>query len=260
MKVKKKKNKKNSLVILGIVVIVLLAVAIVVFAFNASKNKKNDTEYYQPESRYEKAAATIIEGTVTKGWIKVQGTNVDYPVVEEHEIISGVKEYAWISSEYYDGENRMAIYGHNMQNVSYKPLIADPEHKRFEQLLSFVYEDFAKENLYIQYSHDDVDELYKIYAIGFYDFEDDYGYSYDYNMQAESLTNYINDVKTSSIYNYNVDVNNTDELLSLITCTRFFGNSELTTFKIDARKVRDGEKIEKYSVQKSTNYDILGLE
>ena len=260
MKAKNKKNKKNSIVVLGIAVIVLLAIAILIFALGANKKQKKDTEYYVPESRYEKAASTIIEGTVTKGWIKVQGTNIDYPVVEERETISGVKEYAWISSGYYEGENRMAIYGHNIQNVSYKPLVTDSKHKRFEQLLSFVYEDFAKENLYIQYSHDEVDELYKIYAIGFYNYEEDFGYSYDYNMQTEETTKYINNVKNNSIYHYDVEVNNTDNLLSLITCTRFFGNSDLTTFKIDARKVRDGEKIEKYSVQKSTNYDILGLE
>ncbi len=257
-KKKKNKNKRNSLVILGIAVIVLLGIMILVFSFN--ENQKNNTEYYHPESRYEKATSTIIEGTVTKGWIKVQGTNIDYPVVVENETIKGVKEYAWVSSEYYDGETRMAIYGHNIQNVSYKPLITDQKHKRFEQLMSFVYEDFAKENLYVQYSHDGVDELYKIYAVGFYNYEDDRGYSYDYIMQAEELTNYIKNVKTNSIYNYDVDVNNTDELLSLITCTRFFGVNNLTTFKIDARKVRDDEKIEKYSVQKNTNYDILGLE
>lgn len=260
MRAKKKRNKKNSLVILGIVVIVLLGIAIVVFAFNANKNKKNDTEYYHPESRYEKAASTIIEGTETKGWIMVQGTNVDYPVVLEKEIVKGVKEYAWVSDDYIEGETRMAIYGHNIQNVSSEPLITDPNHLRFEQLMSFAYEDFAKENLYIQYSHDGVDELYKIYAIGFYDTNDDNGLSYHHTIQADRINEYIETVKENSIYDYDVEVNNSDELLSLITCTRFFGANELNNFKIDARKVRDGEKIEKYSVQSNKNYDILDLE
>lgn len=258
MKTKKKRNKKNSIIILGIVVIVLLAVAIVVFAFGTNKNQKNDTEYYHPESRYEKAAATIIEGTETKGWIMVQGTNIDYPVVEEKEVINGVKEYAWLSDNYIEGENRMSIFAHNIRNVSSKPLISDPEHERFEQLMSFVYEDFAKENLYIQYSHDNQDDLYKIYAVGFYD--GDYGLSYHHRVQKERIDNHIKESKKTSIYDYDVDVNTNDELLSLITCTRFFGADELTVFRIDARKVREDEKIEKYSVQTNKNYDILGLE
>lgn len=255
---KSKKRRMNIIAILGIIVIVLLIITILIFAFGRNKSEDKDTAYYEPESRYERAKSTIIEGTQSKGWIMVQGTNIDYPVVLEMEKINNVKEYAWVSNDYYDGETRMAIYGHNIQNVSSTPLITDSSHKRFEQLMSFAYEDFAKENLYIQYSHDDVDELYKIYAIGFYDV--DYGFSYDYTLQKENINTYIETVKNNSIYDYDVDVNNTDMLLSLITCTRFFGVNDLTTFKIDARKVRDGEKIEKYSVQSNKNYDILDLE
>ena len=254
----KKKKGNNKIIILGVVIIVLIIVAIIVILLHPEKNINKNKQYYEPETRYERASSTIIEGTQTKGWITVQGTNIDYPVVLEMETNNNVKEYAWVSNDYYDGETRMAIYGHNIRNVSSNPIITDSNHSRFEQLLSFVYEDFAKENLYIQYSHDDVDELYKIYAIGFYD--NDYGLSYSYTTQKEKINQYIDTVRNNSIYDYDVDVNDSDMLLSLITCTRFFGVNDLTTFKIDARKVRNEEKIEKYSVQSNKNYDILDLE
>lgn len=258
MKRKIKKKQTKALIILSITVIILLIIAIFTTAIGTGKKHSNDVDYYHPESRYEKVASTIIEGTETKGWIMVQGTNIDYPVALEKEIITGVKEYVWLSTNYIEGETRMAIYGHNIQNVSSKPLINEASHVRFEQLMSFVYKDFAQENLYIQYSHDGIDELYKIYAIGFYD--GDSGVSYHYTIQTDRINNYIDTVRKNSIYDYDVDVNNTDELLSLITCTRFFGTDELTTFKVDARKVRSDEKIEKYSVQTNMNYDILDLE
>ena len=161
MKRKIKKKQTKALIILSITVIILLIIAIFTTAIGTGKKHSNDVDYYHPESRYEKVASTIIEGTETKGWIMVQGTNIDYPVALEKEIITGVKEYAWLSTNYIEGETRMAIYGHNIQNVSSKPLINEASHVRFEQLMSFVYKDFAQENLYIQYSHDGIDELYK---------------------------------------------------------------------------------------------------
>lgn len=255
MSTKKKKKKTNLIAFVVIGIVLLVAAVLLIVRYFASDTSE---AYYQPESRHERASVTIVEDSITLGWIMVQGTNIDYPVVYETDAVyQGLSDYTWISSKYVDGENRMAIFGHNILNVSDKPLITDPSHTRFEQLMSFVYEDFAKENLYIQYSHDGGDNLYKIYAVGFEDADEDLGESYDSN---EELRSYISRVKKNSIYDYDIDVKPSDKLITLSTCTRFFGKDEKTTFKVDARKVRDGEKITKYDVQKNRNYDILNLE
>lgn len=254
---KKKKSdniyqNRRRIVFLVLLLIIILGVIFCIFS-NSSKK-----DYYSPESRINQVKTTIVEDSETLGWINVQGTNIDYPIVyETNQVYLGLKDYLWLSNKYIEGNNRIAIYGHNVQNVSSKPLITEKNHVRFEQLLSFVYYDFAKDNLYIQYSHDGKDELYKIYAAGFYNKEDEEG---EYLSDQEEVKSYIKTVKDTSIYDYSVDVKEDDFLISLVTCTRFFGSDEKTTFKIDARKVRNGEKINKYSVQKNKNYDILNLE
>lgn len=257
MKKEEKKNtrkKKNFFVILALIIV--LIIGCIVIYLNTHHEKV--TSYYQPETRYKQASVTTVEDSVTLGWIMVQGTNIDYPVVYETDsVYEGLSDYAWVSNYYVEDENRMVIFGHNVLNVSNKPIIGDKNHTRFEQLMGFVYEDFAKENLYIQYSHDGTDELYKIYAVSFEEYEEDLGKSYD---NPDELNQYIQKSRENSIYDYDVDVDANDQVITLSTCTRFFGKDGKTTFKVDARKVRNDEKINKYGVQKNKNYDILNLE
>lgn len=258
-KQKKKENiyKKRRLLVLGMILFLILVTTILIVVNHlGGTNKKKD--YYSVESKYEQIKTTIIEDSETLGWLRVQGTNIDYPIVYETNLVYlGLKDYTWLSNRYVEGNNRTAIYGHNIKNVSSKPLITDENHVRFEQLMSFAYHKFAKNNLYIQYSHDGKDELYKIYAVGFYDKNEEQG---EYLKTEESVKDYINTVREKSIYDYDIKVDSNDEIISLVTCTRFFGTEEKTTFKVDARKVRDGEKIDKYRVSKNKNYDILNLE
>ncbi len=254
MKKKDKMRKKISKREIIPVVIILFVIGAIIVIRSNSKGQ----DYYSPESRVEQMKSTIIEDSETIGWVNVQGTDIDYPVVYETNLVyQGLKDYLWISSMYVEGENRLAVFGHNIRNVSNKPLIKEEGHVRFEQLLSFVYYDFAKENLYIQYTQNGKNELYKIYAIGFYKQDDEEGYPIS---DEEETKKYINDVKKNSIYDYKVDVNEKDFLISLVTCTRFFGAEGKTTFKIDARRIRTDEKIDKYGVQKNKNYDMLNLE
>ena len=59
------------------------------------------------------------------------------------------------------------------------------------------------------------------------------------------------------IYNYDIDVNSKDKIISLITCTRYFGLYGKTQFRVDARMVRENEKIVKYKIETNQNYDII---
>ena len=113
-------------------------------------------------------------------------------------------------------------------------------------------------NICIQYVDIDSEEsLYKIYAISFYSGDEDVGESYT---DEKDITNYIEKVRKASIYDLDVDVDYQDELITLATCTRYFGVNGPKHFKIDARKVRKNEKISNYSVKKSNNYDIMNKE
>ncbi len=193
------------------------------------------------------------------GWIKVQGTDIDYPIIYKniHSDSENV-DYLWslsLASDFRDEENRDVIYGHNLRNVSSKPILNDSSLVRFEQLMYFTDYKFAKENQYIQLTVDGKDELYKIYSAAFVSPDMDSG---EVTESKEETDNYIKESIKQSIYNYHTDVNGDDDIISLITCTRFFGiDSDLTQFRVDARKIRENEKPVNSRVTKTSHYGII---
>jgi len=120
--------------------------------------------------------------------------------------------------------------------------------------MAFTYYDFAQENLYISYNTGDKEELYKIYAIGFNNYVDGTGESFK---TPEATEEYIKKVRENSIYDYDIDVNGNDYIITIRTCTRYFGLYENQEFAIEARRVRDDEEILRYKVEKSDNYEML---
>lgn len=191
------------------------------------------------------------------GWLQVQGTNIDLPILDFSSANNNIDySYGWRSATYNTGENREVLLGHNILNVSSTPSLSLDGLRDFESLMSFSYASFAKDNLYIQYTKDGIDELYAIYAVGFYN------YYYD---DAESMSdlnqikNYIKDTRKNSVYDYDIEVDENDQLLTIKTCTRYFGLYEKQQFIIDARKVREDEEIVKYNVQTNELFDELLL-
>ena len=251
-KVKKKNSYKNMLVpfIVGLVLLLFFLIYFLGRMFHP---------FYEIDSRVsrlEEKKEVYDEKVVS--WVKVQGTNIDYPVIyngEDVQLDELKYDFAWINESSEKLGNREVVFGHNILNVSTTPLVTDPSHTRFEQLLSFIYIDFAKDNQYIQYTKDGKDYLYEIFAVSFIDDEKlDY---YELNYNKEDLSNYINDARKSSFYDYHVEVNADDDILSLITCTRFYGFDANVDFKIDARKVRKNEVVKKYKVAESGKYDKI---
>ena len=70
----------------------------------------------------------------------------------------------------------------------------------------------------------------------------------------KKILGHIKKVKKESIYNLDVDVNGSDNLITLITCTRMYGQSYHSSFTVEGRMLRDGEKVTDYTVSKTDNY------
>lgn len=262
------KSKKNNIknlkiskktIFLGLVIIFSIVILMTIIVNNNSKNQTNKPMKLNFESRIEKLN-TFDAGNYYKfGWLQVQGTNIDLPILDSSS--NGMYEsidysYGWLSSYYSTGDNREVLAGHNILNVSSEPMLPDKSLTNFEELMAFTYYGFAKDNLYIQYTKDNKDEIYLIYAIGFYDYY--YDNAEGINDKKE-LTNYIKTARKNSIYDYGIDVNNSDRLIQIKTCTRMFGINEKQQFIIDARKLRDDEKILKYSVRTNKKFKELKL-
>lgn len=256
-------RRKLKRIILLLCILILICIVLLLVSINL---KHNDTkeEFVEKEitlnfeSRVEKLKS--LETNYYKfGWLQVEGTDIDVPILDS---VSGPAvdninySYGWMSANYNTGDNRPVVMGHNIVNVSSNPMLPNKELQNFEEIMAFSYYGFAKDNLYIQYTNDGKDEIYVIYAVGFYDYEYDHSESLS---NKEDVDKYIKMVKKNSIYDYDVDVNSDDEIITIKTCTRYFGADTKQQFIIDARKLRENEKTVTHKVEINDNFKKLNL-
>jgi len=76
---------------------------------------------------------------------------------------------------------------------------------------------------------------------------------YEENKDVEE---YVKSSIERSIYKYNVDIKENDNLITLITCTRLEGYAD-KEFVINAREVRKKEGINNYHVEETSNYEAI---
>ena len=245
-------KKKKVFLFIGILSFLCLLGAIVFLLFY---------DYYPVESRVDNVIENTkndLKGSETIGWIRVQGTNIDFPVLylNRSEFEGTTENYAWNSVNTETLLNKVTLSGHNIMNLSSNPKVADPKSIRFEQLMGFVYLNFVEENKYIQYTFNGEDYVYKIYAVSFPEAKDTELYVED-NLSKKEMKEYINQTLEDSIFKFDIDVNEDDKLLSLITCTRMFGAYSTRELRVDARLVRDGEIKTNYDVEKTDKYEEI---
>jgi len=249
-KVKKKCQKSEICVIICFVIALVLCIFLItkllIPYYRIEDRTKKITEY---GSKYD---------TNILGWLRVQGTNIDYPIVFYDDIKKAEADnysFLWRTTDSKKLTNRPLIFGHNIKNVSTNPLIGDKNQTRFEQLMAYIYPDFVKKNKYIQYTVGGKNYLYKIFSISFTK-DDAVDYSQD-NFSTTDLNSYIKKAKQDSYFDFDVDVSNSDKIITLVTCTRFFGNTRAYDFKIDARLVRKGERVTNYNFTTKNNYNEI---
>lgn len=252
-------RRKKRRAKITIMTITTMAVVLLVVTFLCTLSKSLNTKKYKIESR--SAAVTSYKeknkNYAVDGWLKVQGTNIDYPVIintADTDINNITDDFAWKEESPDELLKRTVIYGHNIRNVSSTPLITDSTHSRFEQLMSFIYYDFAKENQFIQYTTDGVDYLFKIFSVSLVDNHDLMQSGY---LDDDEFKEYIEKSLNDSYFKYDIDVDENDKIISLITCTRFFGGIKSTRFKIDGKLIEKNEKTTLSKVSVKSNYQEI---
>lgn len=254
---KRIKNTKKQLIMMTsfTTLAIIVIITIICVAINNIESYKIEPRVDRIES-YEKVVKEKNESYSVNGWLRVQGTNIDYPVIfadDSFDVNIDIGDYVWSIESEDKLLNRTVILGHNIRNVSQTPLIANKDHTRFEQLLSFIYYDFAKDNQFIQYTKDGKNYIYQIFAVSLID---EYDLPLSGNMRAEDQKKYIEDSIKNSYFKYDVDVKSDDKIISLITCTRFYGETKYR-FKIDGKLLADNEKIKLRKVSKNKNYEEI---
>lgn len=248
-KKKLKLNLNNKKLILGSVLLILVIAFIFCLMFREKEIFSISTEKKDVSS----AEKTL--GTDVEAWLRVQGTNIDLPVIYADESInlaSMTTSFGWTNEKIEKDNNRVAILGHNIMNVSSNPIIGDEDHSRFEQLMSYVYLDFVEDNKYIEYTVNGESKIYAIYSVTakeYYKIND-----YNFNFTNEESSEYVKQAKDDSYFKFDIDVTGDDKLLTLITCTRMFGPFKDMSFVVEARELRDNEKAVNYGVSEKDSY------
>ena len=152
-------------------------------------------------------------------WLKVNGTNIEYPVVKTtnndyymtHSFDKSNNSAGWVFMEFkdrFDGtDNNTIIYAHNRRDGS-----------MFGTLKNIFTEEWQndKENFIIPFITENEKKEYQVFSIYKIESEDYYITS---NFETDNeFKKFIDTIKSRSVKDFNVDVNTEDNILTLSTC------------------------------------------
>lgn len=238
--------------------------------YKYSKIKKRITEYKETNKD-------------VKGWLTVPGTNINEPILHSNKDNDYYLYRDWkgnnypqinwenfrnypASAAYTDfrtkyGETwkqtsrNTVIYGHNWTNLR-TPLAIGKEnnHTMFGQLPSYTDMNFAKNNPYIYYSTEENEGVWVVFAVAYCELKESFNYNSP-NPSKEKYDKLLKEWKDRSMYDFDVEVDTNDRILTLSTCTRQYNMGANQRFVVVARLLREGES-ENGKVKVSVNKDM----
>lgn len=234
-KEKEKKSKLNFILnLISIVIIIICLIYISKWAVDNHKSSnlvKNMKQYVSTEDTISLGNSKIEEYKIdfeelkkensdTVGWLKVNNTNIDYPIVKtknnsyylNHDFNKRESKTGWLWVNYLnklDGEDKnIVIYGHNMQSGL-----------MFGTLPNILTEEWYnnEENEYITFTTENEIQIYKVFSI--YKIENEnYYIKNDFNSDEEFIE-FVETLKKRSIKKYNIDIESKNfKILTLSTC------------------------------------------
>ncbi len=259
------KNKKVRIVLIILLVTIFCASSYYLFS-NLREQKKEQKEFEELENIIEVKEETTIEDITIENeeenernnviyysidlsslksknddlvaWVKIDGTNINYPVMQNGQYYlkrNFYKNYSSLGTPFLADycnlktSDCLTIYGHHIKSGL---MFAD-----LEKYKSF---DFYNNHKYITlYTLENEETKKNIYEIcfAFKTTANDNGfkyYSYNYFLDFEDYNSYINSCKHIELYNTGVETNYGDKFIQLSTCEYSQENGRMV---IVARKV-----------------------
>lgn len=183
------------------------------------KKSKTDPNYINTNFINVNLNYYISKNNETVGWIQVNGTNINYPIVQhednnfylEHDFYKRKTNIGWIFADYRNDmenlNNNTIIYGHNLVNRTMFGSIPYMLNKKwFNQ----------KNNQYIKLSTKTSNSIWQIFSV--YKITPTTDYLQSVFNSIDNYQNFLNTLKNRSIKNFNVDLNYTDKIITLSTC------------------------------------------
>jgi sortase B len=228
---KKKKNNKRNIIIKIIMFICLIVLIYSIYNIIDWHLANNKTEIIQEEIK------EIIDDTSKDkndidfvslkkknkeivAYLKVPGTKIDYVVVKgkdnsyylKHNLYKQSSVAGWIFMDYHnklDGNDKnIVIYGHNTYNGTMFGTLRNVIKKSWYENIDNHTFNLVLENEVVTY------QVFSTYSIKV----EDYYINTKFKNNNE-FDKFVKTLKRRSVYNYNVEVNGEDSILTLSTCT-----------------------------------------
>lgn len=179
-----------------------------------SQNQSINTNYISANLAY-----YIQKNPETVAWIQVNGTNINYPIVQhndnsyylEHDFYNRKTNVGWIFGDYRNNfdqfDNNTIIYGHNLINRTMFGSIPYLLKKNW----------FTNpNNHYIKLSTQTTNSIWQIFSV--YKIEPTTDYLQAKFNSTETYQNFLNTLKNRSQQKFDIDVTSTDKIITLSTC------------------------------------------
>lgn len=211
-------------------------------ASSESSSSENDLYYDFINTPFASVDFTnlMLKNNETVAWLIVNNTNINYPVVQttnnefylNHSFDKTYNGGGWLFMDYRNNANTFdtntIIYGHSLLSKT-----------MFGTLLNARYSWWYtnKDNQVIKLStpvENTIWQIFSIYKIS----PESYYITNTFNNENE-INNFFNTLKSRSVYDFNVELNENDKILTLSTCNTSDGNERLVVHaKLIKKEVR----------------------
>lgn len=159
------------------------------------------------------------ENNDTKGWIKVEGTNVNYPFVQaedneyylKHSFDKTYNKKGWVFLDYRNNINEL-----NDNTILYAHGLVDNAMFGSLRRITKPYWYNNKNNMIIKMAADDKTMLWEVFST--YNIEPESYYITNNISDAKERLQFYNTLKERSVYDYKVELNENDKILTLSSC------------------------------------------
>ena len=176
----------------------------------------------------------------TIAWLKVPGTNVNYPVVQTtdndyyltHAFDGSYNAAGWIFADYRCNFNDFGrnniIYGHSRRNNT-----------MFGSLLGTLNSSWYqnRDNTILYLSTEKYNTIWQVFSV--YTIDKNAEYLTTYFIDDNSYTNFLNTMKGRSVYDFSAEVNSKDRILTLSTCAANDNYRVVVQAKLIRRDIRN---------------------
>ncbi|MEG2038979.1 MAG: class B sortase [Oscillospiraceae bacterium] len=222
--------------------------------------------YVAKTTGWEDIAAWKAVNSDVVGWLKIPNTNIN------HAVVMGATTSYYMALDYYKKPSRNGViwadskvktgkrtelskntvlYGHNWTNYAAPLQITRASDVMFGQLPSYHFIEFAQTHPYIYYSTEAEQMTWQVFAV-FYT-EDSFNYIAA-NPSDALLQKIIDEAKSRSLHDFDVEVTAKDKILTLSTCTRIYGRRDDQRFVVMAKLLPADQKLASVTVTPNTDF------